>query len=63
MLPAVITPLNAHLVPAGVIDTSLAIRAAANIYMDSKATWFDVKGSLPRFEQMPPRERFHEFFG
>jgi hypothetical protein len=63
MLPAAIAPLNAHLVPAGAIDTALAIRAAANVYMDSKAPWFDVTDSLPQFAQMPPRERFHEFFG
>lgn len=62
LLPAPIEPISAYLVPVGSLDTALPIKPGVNIYMDSKAEWFDITDTLPQFPQMPPRERFREFF-
>ena len=49
------TQMNGHLlvVPAGCLDSSLAIQAEAHIFMNSKAEWDQTSNSLPQFEQGP----------
>lgn len=42
-------------VPAGSLDTDPGMLAQAHIYVADKAPWFDITGTLPQFEGMPPR--------
>ena len=62
MLPASMEPVGRYLIPVGVVDTPLQLKPGVNIYVDSKADWFDITDTLPQFAMMPPRERFKEFF-
>ena len=48
--------------PVGVVDTPLQLKPGVNIYVGSKADWFDITDTLPQLEPMPRRERFKEFF-
>src|SRR5690606_20046693 len=41
-------------VPAGTLDTDPGLRPQANIFVDSKAAWFDLTDSLPRYAEAPP---------
>jgi hypothetical protein len=41
-------------VPAGTLDTDPGMRPQAHIYVGSKASWFEVTGSTPRYEEGPP---------
>jgi hypothetical protein len=61
-LPALFEKINRYLVPVGVLDTTLALKPRVNVHVASKAAWFDIADSLPRFDTMPPRERAGEFF-
>ena len=40
-------------VPAGCLDSSLAIQPDAHIFMNSKAEWDHTSDQLPQFEQGP----------
>jgi hypothetical protein len=33
-----------------------------HIYVASKAPWFEISDSWPQFAELPPPERFAEFF-
>ena len=61
-LPALMEKFGLYLVPVGVLDTTLDLTPGINIYVGSKAPWFDITDTLPQFEAMPPRERFAELF-
>jgi hypothetical protein len=42
-------------VPAGVLDDDPITRPQANVYVGSKADWYEIAGDLPRFEEGTPR--------
>lgn len=44
---------NAAVIPAGSLDSDPGMRATAHIFVGSKASWFDITDSLPRFAEMP----------
>lgn len=40
-------------VPAGALDTDPGMRPQAHIFVGSKASWFDIRDTLPQFAEMP----------
>jgi hypothetical protein len=50
------------MLPAGAIDTPLAPLPAVHLHVGSKAGWYDIPGPWPQFAELPPAERFAEFF-
>jgi len=40
--------------PVGALDTDPLMRPQANIYVASKAPWFDITDDLPQYAEMPP---------
>jgi hypothetical protein len=42
-------------VPAGSLDTEPGIAPMAHIFVDSKAPWDTIAGTIPQFAEMPPR--------
>jgi hypothetical protein len=61
-VPTIIPDFRLALVPAGSIDTPLQPLPGLHIYVGSKATWHDITDSWPQFDEMPPPDRFSEFF-
>ena len=59
-LPSAFTPIKRYIVPAGALDTPLPIKVGINIWVGSKAPWFDVTDGLPQYEEMPPMDRVRE---
>lgn len=59
-LPAAFAPIKRYIVPAGVLDTPLALKPSIHIWVSSKAPWVDIRGDLPQFEAMPPLDRVKE---
>ena len=43
-------------IPAGTLDDDPGVRPIVNIFVGSRAPWFDIDDSLPRFDEFPPRE-------
>jgi len=41
-------------VPVGALDTNPGMLPQANIFVASKAPWFDITDALPQFAEMPP---------
>jgi hypothetical protein len=41
-------------VPAGALDTDPGMRPQANIFVASKAPWYEITDTLPQFAEMPP---------
>jgi len=41
-------------IPAGTLDTDPGIRPQANIFVASKAVWFDITDGLPQYAEAPP---------
>jgi hypothetical protein len=41
-------------VPAGVLDTDPLMRPQANIFVASKAPWFEITDGLPQYPELPP---------
>jgi hypothetical protein len=62
LAPTVVPDFRFVLIPAGSIDTSLSPLPGVHIYAGSRAQWHDIADAEPRFEEMPPPERFNEFF-
>jgi hypothetical protein len=48
--------------PVGAIDSELIPLPAVHLYVGSKAPWVAITDSWPQFEELPPPERFTEFF-
>ncbi len=44
------------MIPAGPLDDDPIGRPSAHIYVASKAPWYEIPDSLPRFDEMPPGE-------
>jgi hypothetical protein len=61
-LPTLFAPMKKYMVPVGALDTPFTVKSRVNIYVDSKAPWFAITDSYPQFAELPPRERFAEFF-
>lgn len=51
---------EAALLPAGTIDSPLPPLPAVHLYVGSKATWYEITDSWPRFAELPPPERLTE---
>ena len=41
-------------IPAGSLDDAPGIEPKANIFVASKANWFDITDQIPQFDEMPP---------
>ncbi len=41
-------------IPAGALDTDPGLRVQANIFVESKAAWFEITDELPRYPEGPP---------
>jgi hypothetical protein len=62
LLPVLFAPMKQYMVPIGALDRSFAVQGRVHIYVGSKASWFEITDSHPQFAELPPRERFAEFF-
>jgi hypothetical protein len=62
LVPTVVPDFGLALIPAGSVDTPLEVATAVHIYVGSKASWHEITDSAPQFEEMPPADRFGEFF-
>ncbi len=62
VVPTVVPDFGLALLPAGAIDTPLAPLPGVHIYVGSKAAWHEITDSAPQFDEMPPADRFGEFF-
>ncbi|MET0102726.1 MAG: GFA family protein [Sedimenticola sp.] len=47
---------KAVIVPAGTLDNDPGIRPFQNIYCASRAEWYTDPGSLPEYDELPPRK-------
>jgi hypothetical protein len=62
LVPTVVPDFGLALLPAGTIDTQLKPLPGVHIYVGSKAAWHEITDGSPQFEEMPPPDRFGEFF-
>jgi hypothetical protein len=53
-VPRVARERNAVVVPVGALDTDPGMRPQANIYVASKAPWYEITDGLPQYAEMPP---------
>jgi len=53
-VPRVARERGTVVVPVGALDTDPGMRPQANIFVASKAPWFDITDTLPQFAEMPP---------
>ncbi|HMN46859.1 MAG TPA: GFA family protein [Povalibacter sp.] len=59
-LPSAFAPIKRYIVPAGGLDTPLPIKAGINIWVGSRAPWFELTDGLPTYEEMPPPDRVRD---
>jgi hypothetical protein len=52
-VPRLLKALGMVNVPAGTLDTDPGIRPQANIFVRSKAVWFDITDDLPQYAEAP----------
>jgi hypothetical protein len=62
LTPTVSPDVGLALVPAGSIDTLVGPLPGVHIYVASKARWHEITDSAPQFAEMPPPDRYAEFF-
>ena len=62
LTPTVLPDFGLALIPAGSLDTPLAPLPAVHIHVASKARWQEIDDAATRFDDMPPPDRFGEFF-
>jgi hypothetical protein len=62
LVPTVAADFGIALLPAGAIDAPPGAAQAVHIYVGSKAAWAEITDSAPQFDEMPPPDRFGEFF-
>jgi hypothetical protein len=60
--PALFAGQPTVMLPAGSIDSALREPPAVHLYVGSKAPWYTIADGWPQFEELPPPERFTEFF-
>ncbi len=53
-VPRVFQQAPLVLIPAGGLDDDPIARPMANIYVGSKAPWYEISDGLPQFQEMPP---------
>ena len=41
--------------PLGCLDTDPGVRPSLHVFVGSKAPWFEIADSLPRYEEASPR--------
>jgi hypothetical protein len=61
-VPTLIPESPVVMLPAGAIDTALPPLPAVHLYVGSKAAWCEITDSWPKFDELPPPERFTEIF-
>ena len=61
-MPSLVLDFGVAMLPAGAIDSPLGPVQAVHIYVGSKAVWQEITDSAPQFDEMPPPDRFGEFF-
>ena len=61
-VPLVMPGSPLAMLPAGAIDTRLTKLPAVHLYVDSKAAWCEIADLGTQFADLPPPERFTEFF-
>jgi hypothetical protein len=61
-VPSAAAGSETAMLPAGAIDSPLPALPAVHLYSGSKAPWYEITDSWPRFEELPPPERLTEFF-
>jgi len=54
VMPTVNDAFDIVMIPAGALDQDPGIRPAAHIFVESKASWFDITDDLEQFAAMPP---------
>ena len=59
-LPAAFEALKRYNVPVGALDAPLPARAGINIWVGSKAPWYEIGDGLLQFDSMPPLDRVRE---
>jgi hypothetical protein len=62
LVPTVVPDFRFVLIPAGSIDTPLSPLPGVHIYVGSRARWHEITDDEPRFDEMPPPDRFNELF-
>ena len=62
LVPNAATGSATAMLPAGAIDSPLASLPAVHLYVGSKAPWYEIVGSWPQFEELPPPEQLTEVF-
>jgi len=45
---------NIAVVPMGALDGDPGVKPGRHIFVDSKASWFDIRDDLPQFPGQPP---------
>jgi len=48
---------KAMVIPAGTLDEPPSIRPFQNIYFSSHASWYEEPGTLPHYDELPPKKR------
>jgi hypothetical protein len=54
IVPGGVTPAGFAFVPAGSLEGDLGVRPMAHIFVASKAEWYEIPDTLPRFDAFPP---------
>ena len=62
LMPNLFAPMRKYMVPIGALDSPFKVEKGVNIFVGSKAPWFEITDSYEQFAELPPRERFAEFF-
>lgn len=59
-LPVIEQDENNVIIPAGTLDTDPGEKPSINIFAGSKAAWFDITDTLPKFDEFPPDDVIQE---
>jgi hypothetical protein len=62
LVPSAAAGSDAAGLPAGAIDSPLRPLPAVHLYVGSKAPWYEISDSWPRFAELPPPEQLTEVF-
>ncbi len=62
LTPTVAPDVGLASLPAGSIDTPLTPLPGVHIHVASKARWNEITDTAPPFDEMPPTDRFGEYF-
>jgi hypothetical protein len=60
--PLPTTATGTMLIPAGSIDSELPPLPGVHLYVGSMAPWYTITDDWPQFDELPPAERFTDFF-